>query len=172
MSTLSDAHSFKIIFLLILVLAVSFYYQAAHYAVFTVRDHNSGALLFQKILSVDETFKLHYIHSVTNQPVDEVFYVKSTRTLALKEMYYDSFGANLPVGPEQLRDETTTFIKEGDHYKVVYENRAFDVVPLRVGQVVANHTLIFDDGSKLRFLDVASGGAYVEFYVSPLLNLH
>lgn len=169
MSTRSGAHSLKIILLLILVILGGVYYFVINYNYTTlfIRHHDTGKILFKKRLAVNETFTLHYIHSVTNQPVDEIFYVKDPSTLALKEMHYDSFGANLPVGPEKLRNETTKFIKEDDYYKIIYENRTFDVIPLRIGQVVADHTLIFEDGSRVRFLDIANGGDYVEFYVSP-----
>jgi len=34
--------------------------------------------------------------------------------------------------------------------------------------VVADHTLVFEDGEHLRLLDIAEGGAYVEFFVKPL----
>lgn len=171
MSTARGAHSFKTTALVILALIFILYFTAHNISILYVRNHETGDILFTKALTVQETFTLHYIHSVTNQPVQEIFYVKNTKTLALKEMLYDSFGANLPVGPEVLAGETTTFAKEGDHYKVTYQNRTFTKVPLRVGQVVANHTLIFSDGQKLRFLDVAPGGAYVEYYLAPLINI-
>ncbi len=171
MSTLRGAHSLKYCILLFMVILGGYYYYVNRYVVFNITDHDSGRVLFQKRLGVDESFTLHYIHSVTNQPVDEIFYIKDKYTLALREMRYDSFGANLPVGPEQLKNETTQFHKRDGYYQILYENRSFDVVPLRVGQVVANHKLFFEDGSKVRFLDIAKGGAYVEYFVSPVLSL-
>ncbi len=167
MSTLRGAHSLKTAILLILVLLAPLYFTLSQYTVFSIRNHDTGKIIYQKALRISDVFRLHYIHSVTNQPVDEYFYVKNHHTLGMKEMHYDSFGANLPVGPEKLRNETTHFSKEEDYYKVTYENREFELVPLRVGQVVANHTLIFSDQHRMPFLDIAPGGAYVEFYVSP-----
>ncbi|GAW93478.1 hypothetical protein KKC1_26110 [Calderihabitans maritimus] len=171
MSTLSGAHYLLIItFSIIFILTSVAVYGGTHYAVFQVKDFFSGEVVFEKLVRIGTNFTLAYIHSVTNQPVYEVFTVEDNHTLAMVEMRYDSFGANLPVGPEKLADETTRFIVEDGYYKILYENRRFEKVPLRVGQVVADHTLIFPDGTRLRFLDVVDGGAYVEFYVMPLLD--
>lgn len=50
--------------------------------------------------------------------------VENNKTLSLIEMYYyNSFGANLPVGPEKLADETTTFEVKDGYYKITYQNR-------------------------------------------------
>ncbi|MDW7649989.1 MAG: DUF1850 domain-containing protein [Bacillota bacterium] len=169
MSTARGAHSLPIYILLILILLGGTYYVTNQYVIFNVRLHDTGDTLYQRILHKDELITLHYIHSVTNQPVEEIFFVKDKSTMALKEMRYDSFGANLPVGPEQLANETTTFIKEDGYYKVIYENRSFDVIPLRVGQVVANHTLVFKDNDRVPLLDIAEGGSYIELFVSPVI---
>lgn len=140
-------------------------------AILIVQEHQTGKVLFRRPVDTGETFTLHYIHSITGQPVEEVYYVKDSRTLALKEMRYDSFGSNLPVGPENLANESTTFSVEEGYYKVTYQNRTFDRVPLRVGQVIADHTLLFRDGARLRLLDVTHGGSYVDFYVRPFFDV-
>lgn len=172
LSTGNGAHYLKPLFLTLLILfLIVVYLLNNHVVLFKVRKYETGEIVYNKFLKPEETFTLEYIHSVTAQPVYEVFYVKDKNTLALKEMRYDSFGANLPVGPEKLSNEETTFIHEDGYYKVLYENRSFKIVPLRVGQVIADHTLVFEDGERLRFLDVVKGGAYIEFYVSPLLGI-
>ena len=172
MSTASGAHSLKIITLVVLLLTVILGgYLLNSFVMLKIREYDTGEILYQKSLKIGEPFTLEYIHSVTKQPVYEVFYVQDKDTLAIKEMRYDSFGANLPVGPEKLKDEKTNFIVEDGYYKITYEpDRSFEIVPLRVGQVVANHTLVFEDGERLAFLDVAEGGAYVQFYVTTLLG--
>jgi len=145
-------------------------YINSHYAVFVIRDFNTGHVIFEKKVIIGSKVELVYIHSVTNQPVYEVFSIMDNTTLALQEMRYDSFGANLPVGPEQLADEKTNFVVEDGYYKITYQNRKFKVVPLRVGQVVSDHTLVFSDNTSVRLLDISTGGSYVELYVRPLLN--
>ncbi|OEF96903.1 hypothetical protein BHF71_04025 [Vulcanibacillus modesticaldus] len=170
MSTGNGAHYLNIIISIILIFVIITIYLSNNYVVFQIRKYETGEIVFKKVLKIDETFTLEYIHSVTAQPVFEVFFVKDKNTLALKEMRYDSFGANLPVGPEKLRNEETKFIPEDGYYKILYEDRSFDKVPLRVGQVIADHTLVFADGERIRFLSLVTGGEYVEFYVLPLLK--
>lgn len=150
--------------------AVVLYYLNSSYASFVVKDFNTGNILFEKRIKIGDKIKLAYIHSVTNQYIYEIFKVENNKTLSLIEMYYDSFGANLPVGPEKLADETTTFEVKDSYYKITYQNRKFKKMPLRVGQVVSDHTLVFSDNTELRLLDIASGGAYIELYVQPLIN--
>lgn len=144
---------------------------AAPPAVLIVQEHQSGKVLFKKGIKINETFTLYYIHSITKQPVQEIYYPKDSHTLALKEMHYDSFGSNLPVGAEHLANEDTTFTVEDGYYKITYENRTFDCVPLRVGEMVADHRLLFHDGTCLRLLDVTEGGSYVDFFVKPFWDV-
>lgn len=169
MGTSKGAHyilSITLLFLLLIALFVG-----RNYAFFEVKIHTTDKVVYKKLVKIGDTITLDYIHSVTNQPVYETFKVKNKDTLALVEMRYDSFGANLPVGPEKLADETTRFFVEEGYYKITYPNREFDKVPLRVGQVVANHALTFSDGNRLRLLDIANGGAYIEYYVKPVLSI-
>lgn len=141
-----------------------------NFAVFKIREHFSGDIVYQRMVRVGDEFTLHYVHSVTKRPVDEVFKIDNRHELALVEMRYDSFGANLPVGSELLSGEKTDFIVEKDFYRISYQNRKFDVVPLRVGQVIADHAVKFADGPKVRLLDITQGGEYIELYVEPLIN--
>jgi len=174
MSTGNGAHYLKkvvLVLFLFLFIFLVLVYMMDDQVVLQVRKYETGKIVYQKKLQLGETFTLTYIHSVTEQPVYEVFFVKDKNTLALKEMRYDSFGANLPVGPEKLRNEETKFIVEEDYYKILYQDRSFNIVPLRVGQVIADHTLVFEDGESLHLLDVADGGDYVEFYVLPIWKL-
>ncbi|MTI79940.1 MAG: DUF1850 domain-containing protein [Firmicutes bacterium] len=155
----------------LMLVALPAIWLAAPPAILIVQEHDTGKVLYRRGMEINESFTLDYIHSITKQPVQEVYYPKDRNTLAIKEMYYDSFGSNLPVGSEQLANESTKFSVEDGYYKITYQNRTFDRVPLRVGQVVADHTLIFNDDTKLRFADVTEGGTYVEFYVKPFFDV-
>ena len=170
MSTFKGAHYITLIILIFLLAALV--YAGKNYAVFKVREHFTGNVVYKKPVRVGESFTLTYIHSVTKQRVDEVYCVENPGLLAMVEMRYDSFGANLPVGPEHLADETTIFETGDGYYRITYQNRRFKLVPLMVGQVVADHTIIFGDGVKVRLLDVTHGGSYVELFVEPLFWLN
>jgi len=163
--------SYRKLFLGLILTVVPAAWLAAPTAVLIVREHETGEVLLRKGMEINESFTLDYVHSITKQPVQEIYFVRDSNTLALKEMHYDSFGSNLPVGPEHLATEDITFSVEDGYYKITYENRTFDRVPLRVGQVVADHTLLFGDGTRLRLLDVTEGGTYVDFFVKPLFDI-
>ncbi|MDW7675686.1 MAG: DUF1850 domain-containing protein [Bacillota bacterium] len=127
-------------------------------------------MIYQKPVKIGASFTIAYIHSVTNQPVYEQFIIESKNVMTLTEMRYDSFGANLPVGPNKLEKETTEFIVEDGYYLIKYQNRKFNSFLLRVGQVVADHTLIFESDNKLRLQEIVKPGSSVELFVSPLLE--
>ncbi len=171
-STLKGAPYLLGILLTCVVFTGLFLYGKTNYAVFQVKDISSGSIILEKKLRVGETFTLEYVHSVTKQRVYEVFSVERPRTLALVEMRYDSFGANLPVGSERLREETTEFIIEDGFYKIVYQNRKFERFLLRVGYVIANHELIFRDGIKVSLPELAGKGTLVEISVKPLYTTY
>lgn len=170
LSTGNGAHYLKIGLLTTFIVFAIVIYWLNQMIIFQVRKYETGEVVYQRRMQLGETFTLEYIHSVTAQPVYEVFFVKDQNTLALKEMRYDSFGSNLPAGSEKLRDEETKFIVEKGYYKILYENRTFQKVPLRIGQVIADHTLVFEDGERLRFLDLVEGGTYIEYDVSSWLE--
>jgi hypothetical protein len=130
-----------------------------------VYDHAQGRVVFERGLSVGDEIMLEHVHSVTKRPVRETFSVLDANTVALEELWFDTFGANLPAGPEETGDTTTTFIHEGGAYRVLHHSKPLGVVPLRVGSPEVDHTVTFEDGSQLRLLDVAGRGAHVELRV-------
>lgn len=161
---------FIIISGLVIIILATVIYAVTNYTVFQVKDITTSKIIFEKRIKIGTDFTLSYIHSVTNRPVYEVFTIHDKNTLALREMRFDSFGANLPAGPEQFNDQTTYFTIKDGYYKVTYTDHTFDEISLRVGKIIPNHTLIFADGTKLRFLDLVAGGTHVEFYVQSLLE--
>ncbi len=172
LSTRSGAQSSnnrKILFLTAIITAVLamiiFFVFIQKQLVFQIEDGRNGEIYYVRPVSVGEKIILHYTHSVTRRPVEEIYMITDSQTIAITDMYFDEFGANLPVGPETTADETTIFTVEEDYYHVQYPNRTFDAVPLRIGQVIAGHTLIFEDGSRLPLLDVAPGGTFVKMRV-------
>lgn len=172
-STGNGARNFNlaIIFLVILVLIGTFFYFFLNYTLFQVYDVQNEQIVYRRLMKVNETFTLEFTHSVTKRPVYEVYYVKTRNNLAVKEMRFDEFGPNLPAGPETFQGETTEFVVEDGKFKVLYENRILDTVTLRTGKEIANHTLIFEDGTEVPFLEITPGGSLVEYYVKPIVAL-
>ena len=102
------AYCIPLIFLVLV--ALGGYYSFDSKAQFQIKDYYTKDLIYSRTMKVGETFTLKYIHSVTKQPVYEVYSIKDKNTLSVIEMRFDTFGPNLPVGPEVLEKETTSFL--------------------------------------------------------------
>lgn len=130
-----------------------------------VVDHDTAEVVWSAPVDVGDRFRMEHIHSVHGRPVIEIFAVAGPAGLAMEEMRFDATGANLPSGPEQIGDVTTTFINEGDHFRVLHHGRILGELPLRVGGSNVDHTLVLPDGHSVRLLDIAPRGTYVELRV-------
>jgi hypothetical protein len=129
-----------------------------------VRDGEAGTVVFARPMAAGESFQLTHTHSVTKRPVVETFSVADAETLALEELWFDEFGPNLPAGPEQLGDHVT-FLHEDGAYRVLHHGFRIGTVPVRVGSPPVDHVLTFADGERVRLLDIARAGAWVELGV-------
>lgn len=131
---------------------------------FEVRDHASGSAAYSRPMSRGESFQLTHTHSVTKRTVIETFSVADGGTLALEELWFDEFGPNLPAGPEQLGSHAT-FLHEDGAYRVLHHGYPIGTVPVRVGSEAVDHVLTFANGERVRLLDIARAGAWVELMV-------
>lgn len=131
-----------------------------------VYDVESGTVVYARSVEIGESFQLEHTHSVTERPVVETFAVGDDTELLLREMWFDDFGPNLPAGPEQLDGHPVTFRHDDGAYRVRHHDAPIGTLPLRVGSPEVDHTVVFSDGRRLRLLDVARRGAYVELAVS------
>lgn len=134
--------------------------------VFEVRDQQTGAVLYSREIAVGETFRLEHTHSVTRRPVVETFSVHDPGTLAIEELWFDEFGANLPAGPERIGDRVTTFLHEDGAYRVIHDGHPIGTLPILVGSEAVDHVVSFDDGDRLRLLDLTRAGGHVELAVN------
>ncbi|RNL86254.1 DUF1850 domain-containing protein [Halostreptopolyspora alba] len=107
---------------------------------------------------------MEHTHSVTKRPVDEVFSVGDGGIL-MQELRFDEFGANLPAGPQRIGDTTTTFLHENGEFRVLHHGRPLGTVPLRVGGPKVDHVLTLPGGTRVRLLDLAPRGTFVELGV-------
>lgn len=131
---------------------------------FQVRD-GAGQVLYARPIVVGGTFRLEHTHSVTRRPVVETFSVATPDTIALEELWFDTFGANLPFGPETIEGRTTTFLEVDDGYRVLHHGTPIGVVPLLVGSAEVDHVVEFDDGQRVHLLDIARRWQQVELAV-------
>lgn len=107
--------------------------------VLEVLGGRSGRMYYQRRVVPGEQFSLVFIHSVTRRPVVEIYRINADNTLSIVEMDFDTNGPNLPAHPEG----TTKWIIEPHRFRVVnYHTRLWEI-PLFIGQVIANHRLVF-----------------------------
>ncbi|WP_345555805.1 DUF1850 domain-containing protein [Streptomonospora halophila] len=132
---------------------------------FTVTDVDGGRVAASRPVAAGDRVTLRYTHSVSKRPVDEVFSAGAGGRLLMQEMRFDTFGANLPVGPEHIGSTTTTFLREDDGYRVLHHGRPLGTVQLMVNSTHSGQVLLFPDGGRVRLLDVAAYGTRVELGV-------
>lgn len=112
--------------------------QAPLFPALTVRDAESGRLLWHTPVTDGTTFGLRWIHSIHRSPVIERYRVSGS-DLILTELSFQDYGVGMETGlapGEQIVIEDGTFT-------VVGMNRTFSALPIFIGQVRANHTLLF-----------------------------
>ena len=122
-------------------------------------------MYYERSVGVGDEFELAHTHSVTKRLVRETFLVADADTIAMEVLWFDTFGANLPTGPERIGEVTTTFETTDDGYRVLHHSRPIGSVPLLVGGPEVDHTLTFADGEQVRLLEVAPARSAVELAV-------
>jgi hypothetical protein len=131
-----------------------------------VLDHDRGAVAVRHPVAVGDEFELEHTHSVHRRPVVEVFSVDASGQVAMEEMRFDRMGANLPFGEETVEGVRTTFIDDGDTFRVLHHGRPLGTVPMRVGGQDVDHVLRMPGGRVIRFLDHAPRGTFLELRIS------
>lgn len=105
---------------------------------FTYEDQ--GHLLAYLTLKKDKTFQIQYTHSIHLSDVLESYRL-SEKQINLTELAYEDFAVGMPSNAEG--DEVFEVI-DGTYY-LKNMNRSFPFIDLRIGQVRANHRLIYQN---------------------------
>ncbi|QBI19413.1 DUF1850 domain-containing protein [Egibacter rhizosphaerae] len=136
--------------------------QASGATTLQIVDRGDDETVHEREVRVGEEFRLEHRHSVTRRMVYETFSVLDRDTVAIEELWFDEFGANLPAGPEEIDGEMTEFIAEDGAYRVVHDSRPLGSLLVVAGSADVDHTIEFADGEEVRFLDLVEPGAHVE----------
>lgn len=92
--------------------------------------------------SKDLSFKIKYTHSIHLSDVVESYQVKTDDgQIRLYELHYEDFAIGMPSGAEKGE----IFEMEDGGYTIKNMNRLFPYFDLRIGQVKADHKLIYDN---------------------------
>ncbi|MBO8178136.1 MAG: DUF1850 domain-containing protein [Bacillus sp. (in: Bacteria)] len=88
-----------------------------------------------------QTFQIQYTHSIHLSEVRETYQVIEDDRLQLVELMYE----DMAIGMPQDASEGEVFEKIDGKYYIKNMRRTFSLFDLRVGQVIANHRLIYQD---------------------------
>jgi len=121
-----------------------------------VRIDGTEELIYRQSASPDEEFDVVWVHSVTLQPVTETYKLEAPGRIALVRMVFDDNGPNLPARPEGRQKWT---IAEGKFIVTDYD-LIFERVPVTIGAVISDHTLVYK-GNAVPLKDIYRPGGYV-----------
>lgn len=142
---------FVLIFVpLLLFFVFLFFFPYKQVVTFTYQDQ--GHLLAYLTLKKDKTFQIQYTHSIHLSDVLESYRL-SEKQINLTELAYEDFAVGMPSNAEG--DEVFEVI-DGTYY-LKNMNRSFPFIDLRIGQVRANHRLIYQNKTYTLSNDIKPG---------------
>ncbi|WP_299093923.1 DUF1850 domain-containing protein [uncultured Metabacillus sp.] len=123
---------------LLLFSAFLFFFPYKQVIAFTYEDKEQ--LLAYLSLKQDKSFQIQYTHSIHLSDVFESYRL-SAKHIVQTELSYEDFAVGMPSNAEG--DEV--FEEVDGRYYIRNMNRSFPFIDLRIGQVRANHRLIYKD---------------------------
>jgi len=143
----------------IIIIIIIFFYPVY---ILQILDGSKGIkVLYETRTKINDKFTIKWIHSVSKQPVLETYEIQKDLSIKIHEMIFTENGPNLPAGPEQ---GTKWEIKDGK-FRVYNYSLSFYEVPVRIGQVIADHTLIYKD-IELPLKEISRPGGFVRIRVT------
>lgn len=100
---------------------------------------NTDKVLAYIPFSEEKTFKIKYTHSIHLSDVVETYHGREDGQIELDELMYSDFAIGMPSNAE----DGEVFEEKDGKYFIRNMNRVFPHIDLRIGQVKANHTIIY-----------------------------
>ncbi|MCA1056699.1 DUF1850 domain-containing protein [Rossellomorea aquimaris] len=88
----------------------------------------------------DETFSIRYTHSIHLSEVEEFYRLTSSDEIQQTKLLYEDTAIGMPSDAEG--EEVFQRTSDG-RYLITNMDRRFPFIDIRIGQVVANHRLVF-----------------------------
>lgn len=120
-------------------IAVTFFVPYKWALVFEYENTNKLLAFFP--INKDSTFQIKYTHSIHLSDVLESFKMTDSGYLQLYELEYEDFAVGMPANAENGEK----FIEKDGKYHIQNMKRIFPMIDLRIGQVKANHTIIYHE---------------------------
>lgn len=127
------------------------------YTVVNIRQ-SGQRLVYEFQVDADRTFSIRYIHSIHRTPVTEHYKVDENLNLVLESVMFDSYGVGIPSELEPGE----TFSEQDGKFVLGNINRQLPYFDQRIGQVIANHTLLVH-GTEIPLSEWSPPGTWVRF---------
>ncbi|WP_243385632.1 DUF1850 domain-containing protein [Bacillus kexueae] len=150
--------------LLIIIIAFVFFFPYRHTLTFYYEDTDQ-MLAFLPVRELD-SFKITYTHSIHLSEVSETFSIENDQ-LILTELEYSDFAIGMPSNAEG----NEVFEKRDGKYVITNMERQFASIDLRIGQVRADHQLVYN-GIHYKLADKIGGGKWVRVVPERLSLWH
>ncbi|MCF6410846.1 DUF1850 domain-containing protein [Pseudalkalibacillus salsuginis] len=131
--------------------------------VLAITFENSGNIIAYVNVDKETEFHIHYIHSVHRTPVKETYEISDNDEIVQTALAYKNFAIGMPSNA--TGDEK--FIEKDGTYYITNMNRVFPYIDIRVGQVIANHTLIIDQ-KEFPLDEAVAPGSWARLDVQPI----
>ncbi|WP_261131193.1 DUF1850 domain-containing protein [Bacillus sp. Marseille-Q3570] len=131
--------------------------------VLAISFENSGKVLAYVKVEENAGFHIQYTHSVHKTPVMETYEINENKEIVQTELAYENFAIGMPsnaTGEEK-------FVEKDGTYYITNMNRIFPYIDVRIGQVIANHTLILNN-DRFPLDQVVKSGSWIRLKVQPM----
>jgi hypothetical protein len=126
------------IFIMVIIFLV---FIPQHQAIVFQSSHTKEGDLAYIQVKDENTFQIKYTHSIHLSDVVESYKITSSQKLQQYELMYEDFAIGMPSNAE----EGETFEQLNGSYYIKNMKRIFPFFHLRIGQVIANHTVIYNN---------------------------
>ncbi|WP_134685725.1 DUF1850 domain-containing protein [Brevibacillus migulae] len=151
--------TFRLFSFLVVAAALLLFLQIPLSTSLVIRDTRSQQIVWSHSIKNGDSFAIRFIHSIHRTPIVEYYLIKQEQ-IQLHQMTFEEYG----IGMEsQLAPGEQLLIEDGD-FRVVNMNRLFPALHLFIGQVRANHTLLFE-GKEIPFRTLDKPGSAVTIQV-------
>lgn len=131
-----------------------------------IRDTDTNRLIWSGQIQEHGTFSIRWTHSIHRTPVEETYLIRNGHIL-LSEITFQDYG----IGMESELAPGEKLITQDGQFRIVNMNRVFPALHLFIGQVRANHTLLYA-GAEIPLSRIDRPGAAITIQVEKrsLLN--
>ncbi|WP_110111661.1 DUF1850 domain-containing protein [Bacillus sp. CGMCC 1.16541] len=145
----------RLLFVLLVSISISLCFVPFKEAL-VIEHENSGRLIGYAWIGKSDRFKIQYTHSIHLSDVIETYEITNKNDVKQVELQYEDFAIGMPS--EGV--EGATFIEKDGRYYLKDMNLVFPFIDLRIGQVVANHTLLYQN-RKIPFSSFVQEGKWI-----------